>query len=97
MADEQMTPALRALVERHPPTNTEQLWDEISEAAWKLPRSRGDAELPGERVARLRERLHGELIAFHQRLPGRVGRGVLAVSRHGLSVWKRVRSSLALV
>lgn len=68
MADEQLTPALRDLVARHPPTNTERLWDEISEAAWKLPRSRGEMELPGERVARLRERLHGELIAFHQRL-----------------------------
>lgn len=68
MADEQMTPALRELLARHPPTDTERLWDEITEAAWKLPGSRGEAELPGERVARLRERLHGELIAFHQRL-----------------------------
>lgn len=68
MADEQMTPALRNLVARHPPMDTERLWDEISEVAWKMPKSRGEAELPGERVARLRERLHGELIAFHQRL-----------------------------
>ncbi|HEX5746308.1 MAG TPA: hypothetical protein VFZ09_08690 [Archangium sp.] len=68
MANEQMTPALRSLVTRHPPMDTERLWDEISEAAWKLPGSRGEKELPGERVARLRERLHGELIAFHQRL-----------------------------
>lgn len=68
MADGQMNPALRQLVARHPPTDTEQLWDEITEVAWTLPKSRGDAELPGERVARLRERLHGELIAFHKRL-----------------------------
>ncbi|KFA93156.1 hypothetical protein [Archangium violaceum] len=68
MANEQMTPALRSLVARHPPMDTERLWNEISEAAWKMPASRGEKELPGERVARLRERLHGELIAFHQRL-----------------------------
>lgn len=68
MADGQMNPALRELVAKHPPTDTERLWDEITEAAWKLPKSRGEAELPGERVARLREKLHGELIAFHKRL-----------------------------
>ncbi|MGZ3457751.1 MAG: hypothetical protein ACXU86_04515 [Archangium sp.] len=68
MADGQMNPALRELVARHPPTDTERLWDEITEEAWRLPKSRGDAEPPGERVARLRERLHGELIAFHKRL-----------------------------
>ncbi|WP_146209748.1 hypothetical protein [Vitiosangium sp. GDMCC 1.1324] len=68
MAEEQMNPALRELVARHPPTDTERLWDEITEEAWKVPGSRGEAEPPGERVARLRERLHGELIAFHKRL-----------------------------
>lgn len=68
MVDGGMNPALKELVAKHPPMDTERLWDEISEQAWKLPGSRGEAELPGERVARLRERLHGELIAFHKRL-----------------------------
>jgi hypothetical protein len=68
MADGQMNPALKDLISRHPPTDTERLWDEITEAAWKLPKARGEAELPGERVAKLRERLRGELVAFHKRL-----------------------------
>jgi hypothetical protein len=68
MADGQMNPALKDLMSRHPPTDTERLWDQLTEAAWKLPKSRGEAELPGERVAKLRERLRGELVAFHKRL-----------------------------
>jgi hypothetical protein len=68
MADEQLTPALRHLVTQHPPVDSERLWDEATEAAWRIPPSRGEGPPPGERMARLREQLKGELVAFHQQL-----------------------------
>ena len=68
MADDQLTPALRRLLTQHPPTDSERLWDEATEAAWRLPSNRAEGPPPGERMARLREQLKGELVAFHKQL-----------------------------
>lgn len=68
MADAPLTPVLRHLVTQHPPMDSEQLWNEAIEAAWRLPSHRDGGPPPGERLARLREQLKGELVAFHKEL-----------------------------
>ena len=68
MDEAQITPVLRHLVTQHPPMDSERLWDEAIEAAWRLPSSRAGGPPPGERMARLREQIKGELVAFHKQL-----------------------------
>ncbi len=87
MADDQITRALRHLTAQHPPVDAERLWDEATEAAWRLPSSRAEGPPPGERMARLREQLQGELVAFHKQLRVTPYTGAELSSAPGWTLW----------
>ncbi|WP_163993179.1 hypothetical protein [Pyxidicoccus caerfyrddinensis] len=88
MNDTQMTRALRELVSRHEPRNSEQLLDEAVQAAWRQPPSRAGGPPPGELMADFRERLQGERVTFHRRLPVRPYDGADVPASPGCSLWR---------
>jgi len=88
MTDEQLTPALRHLLTQRPPMDSERLWDEATEAAWRIPSSRAEGPPPGERLARLREQLKGELVAFHKQLRVTPYTGTGLSSAPGWRLWQ---------
>jgi hypothetical protein len=65
------TAGLRTLIQQHPPRNAGEVWDSAIEAALDLPsmqRSKTTEPSPAQKIARLRDQLKGELVAFHERL-----------------------------
>lgn len=87
MSDAQMTQALRVLVAQHHPMDSERLLDEAVQAAWRQPSGRAGGPSPGEAMADLRERLRGELVAFHRWLPARPYEASDVVPTPGCSLW----------
>jgi hypothetical protein len=89
-----MTTALERLrTETSPVTDAEDLWKSAIRAAKQLPddtrRAAGSGnESPAERLARLREALKGEMVAFHDRLPVVPYAGVELQAPPGRRLWQ---------
>ena len=88
MDDTQMTRALRELASRYEPTDSGRLLDEAVQAAWRQPPSRAGGPSPGELMADFRERIQGELVTFHRRLPARPYEGSDVSPAPGCSLWR---------
>jgi hypothetical protein len=63
-----MTKALATILANCPAHDGSAIWNDAIVEAAKLPMQRGQREAPVERLARLRETLKGELVAFHDHL-----------------------------
>ncbi len=87
MREEQMNRPLRELLSRHEPMDAERLLDEAVEAAWRQPVSRAGGTPPGELMAGLRERIQGELVAFHRKLPVAPYKGTEVTASPGCALW----------
>jgi hypothetical protein len=87
MREEQMNRPLRELLSRREPVDTERLLDEAVQDAWRQPVSRAGGTPPGELMAGLRERIQGELVAFHRKLPVRPYQGAEVSPSPGYALW----------
>ncbi|HEX7842078.1 MAG TPA: hypothetical protein VF469_31620 [Kofleriaceae bacterium] len=66
-----LSPELQETLRHHPPSPpVDRMWDEAIEQSYSIPVARGGGahETPAERLVRLRDKLKGELVAFHDRL-----------------------------
>ena len=65
-----LSPELQEILKHHPLSPpVDQLWDEAIEQSYQLPVARdASRETPAQRMVRLRDKLKGELVAFHDRL-----------------------------
>lgn len=93
-----LSPELHEIRKHHPPgPPVDRLWDEAIEQSYSLsiPRAGGVHETPAERVARLRDQLKGELVAFHDQLHVEPYAGADLACADGRRLWT-VRVPLTL-
>jgi hypothetical protein len=68
MTSQPITPLLRRVARQHPAYDAKQLWDDAVETAGRDRHRGADGVSAGETIARLRNALKGEVIAFHKLL-----------------------------
>lgn len=85
-----LSPELQEILKHHPPSpSVDRLWDEAIEQSYEIATSRaaGAHETPPECLARLRDQLKGELVAFHNRLHVEPYAGAELACADGRRLW----------
>jgi len=85
-----LSPELQEILRQHPPSPpADRMWDEAIEQSYSIPVARGGGarETPAERLVRLRDKLKGELVAFHDRLRVEPYKGQELACAEGRRLW----------